>query len=93
LTLARGCSTPPDGMAVVANWMVKEDRKADQQNPDGHVVSSPGYQRVAFENTEASTDHDHDGRESSPRLSLALSQPPTRIRLGLSHSMVGQAQQ
>jgi hypothetical protein len=54
-------------MAVVTNWVVEEDRKADQQNPDGHAISKfPGYERVAFDNTEASTDHDHDGRESSP---------------------------
>ena len=57
----------------------------------GETVSPGGYQRVPFENAAASTDHDHDGRESSSRLSLALSQPPTRIRLDLSHSMTGQA--
>jgi hypothetical protein len=58
---------PPEGMAVVTNWVVDEDRKADQQTPDGHVISKfSGYERVAFDNTEASTDDDHDGRESSP---------------------------
>jgi hypothetical protein len=64
-------------MAVVANLVVKEDRKADRQNQAG----------------QASIDHDHDGRESSLALSMALSQPPTCFRLDLSHSMTGQAPQ
>jgi hypothetical protein len=46
----------PDGMAVVANLVVKEDRKADRQSQAG----------------QASIDHDHDGCESSLALSMAL---------------------
>ena len=90
MTRASGCSTPPDGMAVMANWEVEEDRKAHQQDPDEHGVSTLGYQSGALENTEASTDHEHDAAKVAPLAPRSLT-TADMLRLDLSHSRAGQA--